>query len=66
MYSKRALKYGTVLTAVGLATYYRRELKDTSIGVVRFGRAVVTVEFHQFTIAITIYSYFVLLYIFLF
>ena len=47
MYSKRALKYGAVLTLGLGSTYYRRELSDTSIGVVRFGRAVLAVEFYQ-------------------
>ena len=50
MYSNRALKYGAALTGCTLlGAYYRREIKETSIGVVRFGRAVVTVEFLSIT-----------------
>lgn len=46
MYRKHALKYGTVLAGVTLGTYYRREISDVSIGVVRLGRAVLAVEFY--------------------
>lgn len=44
MNRKRLFKYGAVVGSVALAALYRQEINDVSIGVLRFGRAAVTVS----------------------
>nr|CAG4643125.1 EOG090X047B [Ilyocryptus agilis] len=43
MNGRRLLKYGTAFAGISLATFYRQEISDVSIGLVRFGRAAFTV-----------------------
>lgn len=50
MHRKRVLKVGLGLASVSLATYYRQEIKEGSIGVVRFGRAAFTVSILRFNV----------------
>ena len=44
MQRKRLIKVGVALASASLATYYRKEIHDGGIGVVRFGRAAFTVS----------------------
>nr|CAG4646955.1 EOG090X047B [Megafenestra aurita] len=43
MQRKRIFKIGAAVVSISLATFYRKEISDGSIGVVRFGRAALAV-----------------------
>lgn len=44
MFKYRAVKYGFLLSSASAAAYYRQDINDSFVGVVRFGRAAITVS----------------------
>lgn len=44
MQRKRIIKVGVALVSVSLGAYYSKEIRDGSIGLLRFGRTAVAVS----------------------
>lgn len=47
MQRKRIVKVGLALASVSIGAYYNKEIRDGSIGLLRFGRTAVAVDTYE-------------------